>query len=258
MPTQAKTPETTPYEEQLGYLKVAIWTIQFRNRFPAGELKAGRYDSLNRHLLRAQKYATGERSVPGGPALRLAKAAQALDYRLLFPNDLQLQLREERSTSHLYYYHRDVKKSRTSPVWKAMEEFFRIRTAVLGGIPVPADKKEDIFAPNPFTKALRRLDTLVNANRRLRQRLVFKQLMLPVATTHPSHRTLLVPVLEAAHAYASWLLKPEDHVNIRNLRLGYETLLKAQNANIAHLNANEPALNKAINALLYDIRLPLS
>lgn len=257
------TPDTlapeNPYKEQLDYLKVAVWMVQFRNRYPAGQLDTDRYNAINRNLLEAERRAHATQgSIPGGTALRLAKAIWWFDYRLMYPDDYSIRRREENATAHLAYSHRNVNKNKNSPVWNGIERFIRLRTQTLGGIPVPANKKEDVFQPNPFTKALRHLDTFVTANKRLRRRLVFKEFTAAMATAHPDHKSLLVPVVQGARAYARWLVNPAGIVEVRDRDAGYEAILKAQNENGDHLRTNAPALNKAINALLYEMRKPLA
>lgn len=256
--------EKDPYDDQFAYLRVAIWMVEFRNRYATAGLTPGRYDTIIRKfrtsLQNAEKaHNRGETwSVPGGTALRIAKAIWSLEYRLLIPLDHQRILKEERDASHLYHYHRDVKKAKKNHVWAAMEEYFTLRISLLGGIPVPANKKEDIFRPNPFTKALRMLDTFVMKHSRLRNREIFKDIFPAIASADPAHKALLVPFCEAAHAWGQWELTPRNPVSQKQRTVAYEALLKAQYDNAEYLQSAGMPLNKAINLLLYEMRLPLS
>lgn len=266
MQAETRTPETkTPYAEQFAYLKVAIWRIAFRNRYPVKSLPPGRYRKilirLNKSLERAQAIHDGgdTTSVPGGNALRLSIAIMSMEYRLLYPDDLQLRLIEERDAAHLKWYHFKKHLVGKHYVQAAIETYIELRETLLGPIPVPADKKRDIFQPDPFLKALRSLDNLVQSSPRLRRREIFKEIFPAIATAKPNHRTLLTAVCKAAYGYALWLEDPVAIASIRKPEAFDSHLLTVQQQNRAYLGSEEgKPLNLAIEKLLVELRRPLS
>lgn len=218
-------------------MRGARWAVRFRQRYsrlPYGDIL---------ELLEC----SSDRA--GGPAMRLANALWAFDERMMFPNCLALQGREEDAFAHLWHEHRDRAKQRKYRVWQAIGLFAELRMTHFGAAMLPVAPLPPLERKDPLKRAMYQLDHSPSSP-------TLRKVLECMATTNPAHpapeaHTLLLETARAACAYADWL-RAGDVDAFRQFCLRVETARRLRHRHIDWVE-NTP-VNEAITLLAWRTR----